>query len=136
MVVSGEINLLDGWNMELELEFLATSPESDRSGGILEIKVSDNLTYKIVGCNYEGDFALPTITANLIQLRIVKKYPWIAVTCNGAIVFKENFFLFKEQECRSVWAIKANMVRISNNGYDAVNIEVSEQGRRQVKFWA
>ena len=84
-----------------------------RSGGVLAISLSENPKYKIIGC-VEGELQLPNNTTDesLVELRVVKRYPWFSLKYSGATVAKHNFFSFKNAECRSVWAIKANIVAV------------------------
>ena len=118
------------------VQFIATAQSGEiRSGGVFEIKLSDSLKFKITNCT-EGDLAHPKITHQneSLKFRIVKRYPWIMVRCNGVTVMKHNFFSFKNQECRSVWAIKANMVHIitslvpGGSEKPPLEIEISKQG--------
>ena len=84
-----------------------------RSGGVLEISFSDNPKYKIIGC-VEGELQLPNITSDesVVELRVVKRYPWFSLKYNGVTVVKHNFFSFKNVECRGVWAIESNVVTV------------------------
>ncbi|KAL5269488.1 hypothetical protein ACHWQZ_G003092 [Mnemiopsis leidyi] len=84
---------------------------SYRSGGLLEINLSDKPNYKLTGC-VAAELQLPNITTDesAVELRVVKRYPWFALKYNGVTVVKHNFFSFKNPDCRSVWAIKANAV--------------------------
>ena len=105
------------------------SLEPYRSGGVLEISFSDNPKYKIIGC-VEGELQLSNITAenSSVELRVVKRYPWFSLKYNGVTVVKHNFFSFKNAECRSVWAIKANtltvdLVKSSNKRAEPEHVE-------------
>ena len=128
--------------MVVTVHFRALNGSDERSGGILEIKLSEKPKYNIANC-IEGDFTLPNISdEELLQLRILKRYPWIAISCNGVIVVEHNFFSFKNPECRSVWAIKANYVSInttSETGQNEASLktEILNQGNNsqlQVKY--
>ena len=120
--------------MVVTVHFRALNGSDERSGGILEIKLSEKPKYNIANC-IEGDFTLPNISdEELLQLRIVKRYPWIAISCNGVIVVKHNFFSFKNPDCRSVWAIKANNVSINTTSETGPNeaslkTEILNQGK-------
>ena len=118
--------------MTLKVQFFTA--EHNRSAGVLEIRLSDRLEHSISNCiAQKRDFVLPSMKDNeyLLELRIVKKYPWITVRCNGMPVIKHHFFSFKNSDCRSEWAIKGDMVSVGfeSTGHDEMYIKISEQGK-------
>ena len=104
-----------------------------RSGGVLELILSGNPKYKIIGC-VEGELQLPNIATeeSLVEIRVVKRYPWFSLKYNGVTVVKHNFFSFKNAECRSLWAIKANVVTVElfnlKSRQKIFTEEISDQG--------
>jgi hypothetical protein len=143
VAITTENSLADGQEAILAVRFWApitSAPDLDfsaakyRSGGELQITLSQSPGYSITNC-MEGHFEIPNITNDekSLNLRIVKRYPWILVKCNGKVIIKHNFFSFKNQECRSVWAIKANMVTLTKTDEigrkEALKeIDISKQG--------